>query len=89
MANPLYNDLCGNLQNGVQNQQPPSFQEQFANFARQFQGPGSMNPQAIVQQLLQSGRMTQEQFNQYSQMANFELAGASNTVLIPCAQVFL
>ena len=71
MANPLYNELCGNLQNGVQNPQPPSFQEQFANFARQFQGPGSMNPQAIVQQLLQSGRMTQEQFNQYSQMANF------------------
>lgn len=71
MANPLYNELCGNLQNSRQTAQPPSFQEQFASFAKQFQGPGSMNPQMIVQQLLQSGRMTQEQFNQYSQMANF------------------
>lgn len=71
MANPLYNELNGNIQNGSQFPQQQSFQDQFANFVRQFQNSRSMSPQMIVQQLLQSGQMTQEQFNQYSQMANF------------------
>ena len=68
MPNPLYNELCGNIQNGPVSQ--PSFQEQFLNFAQQFNRPGQMSPQAIVQQLVQSGRMSQEQFQQYSQIAN-------------------
>lgn len=39
---------------------------QFQQFAQNFRG----DPRAQVQQLLNSGRMTQEQFNQLSNMAN-------------------
>ena len=49
----------GNMQN---------FMNQFNQFRQSF--GNSQNPQAIVQQLLDSGRMSQEQFNQLSQMAN-------------------
>lgn len=68
MANPLFNELNGKIQNGPVPQ--PSFQEQFLNFARQFNASGQMSPQMVVQQLMQSGRMSQEQFQQYSQIAN-------------------
>jgi hypothetical protein len=44
-----------------------NFQQQFGNFAQQM---GNQNPQQMVEQLLASGRMSQEQFNQLSQMAN-------------------
>lgn len=44
-----------------------NFQNQFNQFKQQF---GKQNPQAMVQQLLDSGRMSQQQFNQLSQMAN-------------------
>ena len=50
--------MFGNFQN---------FQNQFNQFKQQL---GSQNPQAMVQQLLDSGRMSQQQFNQLSQMAN-------------------
>lgn len=49
----------GNMQN---------FMSQFNQFRQNF-GNGQ-NPQAMVQQLLDSGKMSQEQFNQLSQMAN-------------------
>lgn len=39
--------------------------QQFNKFCSMFQG----NPQQAVQELLQSGRMTQEQFAQYKQTA--------------------
>lgn len=39
--------------------------QQFNQFRSNFQG----NPQQKVQELLNSGKMTQEQFNQLSQMA--------------------
>ena len=68
MANPLYDELNGKIQNGYGMQ--PSMQEQFMQFAQQFRQSGQMSPQTIVQQLLQSGRMSPEQFQQYSQMAN-------------------
>ena len=51
-------------------QQPPmpnnNFIQQFTNFARTFQG----NPQQIVQNLMQSGRVTQDQYNQAVNIAN-------------------
>lgn len=50
-------------------QNPQQFKTQFDNFARNFQ-QGGQNPQAIVQQLLNSGQMTQAQFNQLRNMAN-------------------
>lgn len=62
--NPLFNLLnnrplpgpLGNFQNFVQ---------QFNAFRQGYSG----NAQQDVQNLLNSGQMTQEQFNQYSQMA--------------------
>ena len=47
----------GNMQN---------FVKQFRNFQNQFNG----DPRDQVQQLLNSGQMTQEQFNQLSNIAN-------------------
>ena len=48
---------------GLQN-----FINQFNQFRQNFSN--QQNPQQMVQQLLDSGKMTQEQFNQLSQMAN-------------------
>ena len=43
-----------------------NFIQQFTNFARTFQG----NPQQIVQNLVQSGRVTHDQYNQAVNIAN-------------------
>lgn len=47
---------------GMQN-----FQNQFNQFK---QNVGNQDPRQLVQQLLDSGRMSQQQFNQLSQIAN-------------------
>lgn len=57
--NPIM-QMFGNFQN---------FQNQFQQFKQQMGKQGG-NPQQMVQELLNSGRMTQEQFNQLSAMAN-------------------
>ena len=44
----------------------PNMLMQFAQFANSFRG----NPQQMGQQMLQSGRITQEQYQQAVQMAN-------------------
>lgn len=59
MANRLFNSM-GNQSNPMMN-----FIEQAKQFRNNFQG----NPRAEVERLLQSGQMSQEQFNQLSQMA--------------------
>lgn len=59
MANPLYNLLNGTTSQG-------GIQQQFDNFRRTVQG----DPKAMVQQLMNNGQMSQQQFNQLSQMAN-------------------
>lgn len=46
-----------------------NFQNQF-NLFRQQMLSQNINPQAKVQELLNSGRMSQEQFNQLRMMAN-------------------
>lgn len=53
-------------------QQYQAFQQQFGMFAQQFQGGPQqmMTPQAIVQQKLNSGEMSQAQFEQLRMMAN-------------------
>lgn len=73
MPNNLYNQL----NNGYTQQSPmlqqivnnfgslPQMMNQFNNFKNSLQG----NPQQIIQQLLQSGKMSQAQYNQLSQMA--------------------
>lgn len=65
--NPLFSLLGGNttpsLPNGLGNLQ--NLMQQFNQFKSTFQG----NPQQQVQGLLNSGRMSQTQFNQLQKMA--------------------
>lgn len=65
MANPLFNLLNGAQQNGSA-QQCNNMQQQFDNFRKTING----NPQAIVENLVSSGKMSQQQYQQLSQMAN-------------------
>lgn len=48
---------------------PQMFKQQFQAFAQNFQRSGN-NPQQLVQSLLNQGKMTQAQFNQYRDIAN-------------------
>ena len=59
MSNPIYQQY-GN-QGGMQN-----IINRFDQFRRTFSG----NPQQMVQNMLNSGRITQEQFNNAARMAN-------------------
>ena len=59
MANPLFNTFGNNNQFGGLIQQAQAFKRQFAN----------INPRAEVERLLNSGEMSQQQFNEYSQIA--------------------
>lgn len=59
MANQLYNQF------GRQNNPLEQIAQQAIEFRKQFSG----NPRAEVERLLQSGQMSQAQFNQYSQIA--------------------
>lgn len=61
MSNSLFNDF---------NPNPMSQMGNFINQFNQFRSTFSGNPEAQVKQMLQSGRMSQEQFQQLSQMAN-------------------
>lgn len=62
MANPLFQQF------GMPAPQQPGNDliNRFNQFRSMFRG----NPSQIVQNLLQSGQMTQQQFQQYSQMAD-------------------
>lgn len=60
MPSPLYNAF------GNQGNQMNDLINRFNQFKRSFNG----NPQQMVQQLLNSGRMTQNQFDQFKQMAD-------------------
>ena len=67
MGNPLF----GNGGMGQNNMFGPfggmmNFMNQFNQFRLGIQG----NPQQMVQNMLQNGQMSQEQFNQLSNMAN-------------------
>lgn len=59
MANQLYNQF------GRQNNPLEQIAQQAREFRKQFSG----NPRQEVERLLQSGQMSQAQFNQYSQIA--------------------
>lgn len=58
-GNPIL-DMFGNMTN---------FNQQFNQFASQMRSANT-NPQEAVQNLLNSGQMSQEQFNRLSQIAN-------------------
>lgn len=57
----LFNDFNPNPTNNMAN-----LLSQFNQFRSTFSG----NPEQQVKQLIQSGRMSQEQFNQFAQTAN-------------------
>lgn len=57
----IYNDFKPNQTNNMSN-----FISQFNQFKSAFTG----NPEQRVKQLLQTGQMTQEQFNQFAETAN-------------------
>lgn len=63
MSSTLFNGMGSNSLNGSSFLQ---FVSNFNNFKSNFQG----DPKAQVEGLLKSGQMTQEQFQQISQMAN-------------------
>ena len=65
MPNNIYQQLNNNIPNNFQTPQQ-NLMQQFYEFRKNLQG----DPQQIVQQLLQSGRMSQAQFNQLRQMAS-------------------
>jgi hypothetical protein len=60
MANPLFGQFGGNQNNPM---------SQFMGEFKRLQQTVA-NPRKVVEDLLQSGKMTQQQFNQLSQMAN-------------------
>ena len=59
MANPLFNSFGNNNQFGNLIQQAQEFKRQFSN----------INPRAEVERLLNSGEMSQQQFDEYSKIA--------------------
>lgn len=61
MANPIYNMFGGNA--------PINPMAQFVRDARAFKKSFMGNPKDEVQRLLNSGQMSQQQFNQFSQIA--------------------
>lgn len=63
--NPFYNQQPSVPQMNGPFQNVANMIQQFNQFRSTFQG----NPQQKVQELLNSGQMSQEQFNQLSQMA--------------------
>ncbi len=60
MGNPLFNQFGGH-NNGLL---------QFINEVNEFQRTFKGDPKQEVQNLLNSGKLSQEQFNQFAQMAN-------------------
>lgn len=71
MSNSIFN-----LLNGQSNQQN-STSNKFLEFANQVRQNG-ISPEQTVRQLLNSGRMSQDQFNQLSNIAN-QLLGRNGT----------
>ena len=64
----------------IQNNNPmtdPTFISRFNQFAQQFNQQNAQSPKMVVQQLLNSGQMTQAQFNQFSMFAN-QIMGRQN-----------
>jgi hypothetical protein len=61
MANSLFNQFGNRLQNNPL--------EQLAQQAREFKKQFAGSPRQEVERLLQTGAMSQAQFNQYSQIA--------------------
>ena len=68
MANPLFNALNGQQMNPM---------AQLVADAKRLQQTMTGNPKQMVEELVKSGRMSQEQFNQYAQIANQLVGGGA------------
>ena len=68
MSNPLFSALGG---------QQMTPMAQLVADAKRMKQTFAGNPKAEVQKLLNSGAMTQEQFNQYAQIANQLIGGGA------------
>ena len=68
--NPLYNNFGNNMTDEMFNQ----LFQQATELKRTLKG----NPQQLVQNLLNSGQMSQSQFNQLSQIANQVIQAMGN-----------
>ena len=65
----MNNNGFPNMMNGGGGNNPMGMMQRFQQFCQQFQQNGQ-NPQQMVQQLLNSGKMSQAQFDQFRQVAN-------------------
>lgn len=61
MSNPLFSALGGQQMNPM---------AQLVADAKRLQKTMTGNPKQMVEELVKSGRMSQDQFNQYAQIAN-------------------
>lgn len=61
MANPLFNALGGQQMNPM---------AQLVADAKRLQQTMTVNPKQMVEELVKSGRMSQQDFNNYAQIAN-------------------
>jgi hypothetical protein len=66
MSSPLYQMYGQPQQPAPQSQQPQNIISEFMNFRNNFQG----DPKARVMNMLTSGRVSQEEYNQAVQQAN-------------------
>ena len=72
MANPLYNMFGGNA--------PINPIAQLVRDAKAFRKSFTGNPKDEVQRLLNSGQMSQQQFNQFSQIAQQVLQAVGDDI---------
>ena len=68
MANPLFSALGGQQMNQM---------AQLVADAKRLQQTMNGNPKQMVEELVKSGRMSQDQFNQYAQIANQLVGGGA------------
>ena len=68
MSNPLFNALGGQQMNPI---------AQLVADAKRLQQTMTGNPKQMVENLVKSGQMSQDQFNQYAQIANQIVGGGA------------
>lgn len=68
MSNPLFSALGGQYMNPM---------AQLVADAKRLQQTMTGNPKQMVEELVKSGRMSQDQFNQYAQIANQLVGGGA------------
>lgn len=71
MANQLFSALNGN------NRQNANPMQRLIADAKRLQQTMTGNPKQMVEELVKSGRMSQDQFNQYAQIANQLVGGGA------------